>query len=696
MCGICAAVGTSNQLKNVLSGLGQLEYRGYDSSGVAFLQNNKICVCKCVGGVKNLEKKLTSEFFDALDNNSSSTVIGHTRWATHGQVSWQNAHPHVSANGKFAMVHNGIVENFTSLCKQFDIKNLKSQTDTEVFVNLVEKFSYNQKNLKKESTGRKKNVSTRQNLLHEKTSFNDISQPLQWLMEAAAQVKGSYAVALLGADFEDEIYLAKNGSPLMIAVENGVGMAASDLGVFCGKFSECFVLDDGEFAILSSSKLQIFDKNGNVVKKSGIKLEDICFSEEKTDEKFFMKKEIKEQPLVLRQTYFKYFLENVVSTQDLQNLKKFKTFQFVACGTAYHAALLGAQFLQKVCKKQAWATVASEFRYSQPILHKNCLYVFVSQSGETADTIACAKMVKDLGFCTMCVTNVPYCSLNKLADFVLPTFAGREVAVASTKAYTAQVFTLLVFALLLCNKQKQNAVEKLKNFACSFQVEKLQAHFVCNKPEKVFCGPQFSATQSQAPHALCKPQLSARQIQTLTTLCGPELSATKIQTPHALCETNQMAPTKDDDISKTIMRFKKIFFIGRGQDYVTALEAALKLKEIAYIGCIGIAAGELKHGTLALVDDDTLVVAICTQSALKEKMESNIREVQARGGKVLVLGQFKLSVEAEFYIDLPNFDEMFMPVASIVPLQQLAFEFSTFLGYNPDKPRNLAKSVTVE
>ena len=594
MCGICASIGKNNEIETVILGLKKLEYRGYDSSGVAYIKNeknenekskkreksgnfDKICVCKSVGQIKNLERK--------IGKIDAKIAIGHTRWATHGKVSKENAHPHLSHSGEFAIVHNGIIENFEDLKRNFDFP-LSSETDTEVLVNLIE---------------------------------TQDGASLERLKKACDLAKGSFALAMLHSG-EQKIYLAKRSSPLMVAFSECGAVAASDISVFAGKFENCYILDDNEFAIMGKNSVEIFDANLKKVQKKPVFIKDFDFFEENLQEKTFMLKEIKEQPIVLRKTYFKYFAET--QNLDFNALQKFKSFHFVACGTAYHSCLLGARFLKEFCHKDAKVSIASEFRYDKQIFSKNCLYVFVSQSGETADTIACAKLVKDKGLLAMCVTNVPYCSLNKLADFILPTFAGKEIAVASTKAYTAQVFTLLIFALKLAAIDKQ---EILKDFVLNYQIS------------ADFCA--FF-----------------------------------------------------DEIAK----FKKIFFIGRQQDYVTALEGALKLKEIAYLPCIGIAAGELKHGTLALVDDETLVVAISTQKELKEKMESNILEVKARGGKILLVSQFEHNVDAEFCIKLGDFAEFLMPIVSIVPLQQLALAVGEKLGHNPDIPRNLAKSVTVE
>ncbi len=577
MCGICAGIGKKNEIKNVVIGLKKLEYRGYDSSGIAFLNGDKIDCIKSVGQIKNLEQKLTKLL-------NEKVVIGHTRWATHGEVSEENAHPHISANGEFALVHNGIVENFEELKKEMSV-DFYSQTDSEVFVNLIASQS---------------------------------GTVLQKLMKACEKVSGSFAVALLHKG-DNKIYLARRHSPIMVAVDENGAMAGSDISVFAGRFEFCYILDDDEFAVMNEKNVTFFNKNGEKIKKNRFFIKNFDFFEEENMEKYFMLKEIKEQPVVLRRTYFKLFSEKF--PVEIEKIKKFKSFHFIACGTAYHSCLLGARFVQEFCKKECKVSIASEFRYDNNIFSKNCLYVFVSQSGETADTIACASLVKEHGMSVMCVTNVPYCSLNKIADFILPTYAGREVAVASTKAYTAQVFTLLIFALKIAGMESQ----RLRNF--------VQSNFLESFDEKLI---------------------------------------------------------------SQISSFKKIFFIGRQQDYVTALEGALKLKEIAYINCLGLPAGELKHGTLALIDDETLVVAISTQKNLKEKMESNILEIKARGGKIFLLSNFKHDIHVEYFLSLPDFEQFLMPIVSIFPLQRLAFEMAVKLGYNPDKPRNLAKSVTVE
>ncbi len=581
MCGICASFGEKNQIENVLKGLSCLEYRGYDSSGIAYMKKGKLEIIKSVGQIKFLKDKITPA-------HASQIVIGHTRWATHGKVCEENSHPHLSADGKVAIVHNGIIENFEKLKENMTEVKFYSQTDTEVFANLIAR--QDGKNLEK-------------------------------LVEASKKIDGSFAVAVI---FENDkkIFCGKRKSPLYVAVRQGQIMAASDISAFEDNFDFFYVLEDDEFAVLEKERVEFFDSNYNHLKKQKKMFEKIDFFEDFSNEKCFMRKEIAEEPIVLKRTLFKYFSEKIFTEEELFLLKKYKNFHFVACGTAYHSALLGSLFLQKFGKKSCEVSVASEFRYGFQPLSKKCLYVFVSQSGETADTIACARMVKDFGADIMCVTNVPYSSLNNLADFILPTFAGKEIAVASTKAYVAQVFTLLIFSSFVCGRDCE---EDFKKFVLKF----------CIKPFP-------------------------------------------------------------DEIQNDVKNFSKIFFVGRGQDFVSSLEGALKLKEIAYINCLGIAAGELKHGTLALVDEDTLVIVISTQESLKEKIENNIQEIKARGGKILLLSQFEHNVDVEYFVKLSDFDEEFMPIESIVYLQQLALATALDFGFDPDKPRNLAKSVTVE
>lgn len=582
MCGICACIGDENQIDNVLNGLKTLEYRGYDSCGISYLEKNKtIVTTKTVGQVENLKKK-TKEIF-------AKTVIGHTRWATHGVVSEQNAHPHLSFDGTVALVHNGIIENFKELKREYlENINLKSQTDTEVVVNLI--------------------------ALQNGTNLEKIASVCKIL-------KGSYAFCVL---FENEncIYLAKKASPLYVANNEKRSCCAGDISAFGDDFCKFNTLEDGEFAVVKNNEVQFFDSDLKNIKKTPKNIEKNDFFIKNNCEKNCMIKEIQQQPNVLKLSYFKYIKENIFCDEFIEKIKKFKNVCFIGCGTAYHSALLGVKYFEKFTKMRCESHIASEFRYSDCQISDKTLYILISQSGETADTIACAKHIKQNGAFFIAVTNVAYCSLNCLADYVIPTFAGVEYSVASTKAYTAQIFALLCLAIKISG---DNFADEIKNFVINFDV-----------------GVEFF------------------------------------------------------DFSKEILKFKKIYFIGRGQDFVTSVEASLKLSEITYTNCNAFPAGELKHGYIALVDENSLFFVISTKRDLKEKIESNIQEIKARGGKVFLLSNFIHNVEVDYFRKLDDFDECFMPIVSIVPMQKLAYELCIEKNLDPDKPRNLAKSVTVE
>ena len=568
MCGICGYIGSGNGVKEVVGGLKILEYRGYDSCGLAFIENEKINIVKTVGEVDNL-KKITK-------NMSANVVIGHTRWATHGGVNERNAHPHLSTSGKLAMVHNGIIENYKELKEEFNLNSL-SNTDSEVFLNLID--------------------------CEKGTLINKV-------INASKKVQGTFAVLVLGSD--GEMVLGKCESPLYLSkVENEVYIASDVLAL---KGENYFALNDHEFASVKNRKIIFYNKNGEKITKKSEKIEkNSDFS--KIFYKTHMESEILETKDVLNKTLKKYKEENIF--QNIKLPKKLNSISLVACGTAYHASLMGAEYFKEV-GIDARAYLASEFRYGREILNKNTLYVFVSQSGETADTIASAKLVKDRKLHALAVTNVSNCLLNRICKNVLPTFAGREIAVASTKAYSCQVWSLYLFSLFLAKKSLPKE-DFVKNFA-----------FV----------------------------------------------------------------TIDDKLVKEIACYKKVFFVGRDLDYITAVEASLKLKEISYINCFAIASGELKHGTLALIDSDAVVIAICTQEKIKAKLKSNLEEIKARGGRVIVVSQFE---DFDFpLVKLPPCVQLLMPLVAIIPMQFLALKVCELFGYNPDKPRNLAKSVTVE
>ena len=569
MCGICGYVGKNNGVGEVVGGLKILEYRGYDSCGVAYLDNEKINIVKTIGGVDNLS--------DLSKDINANIVIGHTRWATHGGVSEKNAHPHISSSKKLAMVHNGIIENYKELKEQLDV-NFCSETDSEVFLNLID---------------------------------SEEGSLVEKVIKASKKVQGTFAVIVLAEN--GEVVLGKRESPLYLSNMNGEIFIASDILALKGEYF--YTLNDDEFVSIKDFKILFYNKNGEIINKKQEKIE----KNEVLPEIFYkthMESEIYETKNVLLKTLKEYKCEDIFSNIKLP--KNLKSISLIACGTAYHASLMGAEYFKEI-GYDARAYLASEFRYGRELLNKNTLYIFVSQSGETADTIASAKMVKSHKLYTLALTNTPNSLLNRICKNVLPTFAGREIAVASTKAYTCQVWSLYLFSLYLAGK-KLPSEKKFANF-----------------PFIIF----------------------------------------------------------DETYIKEIASYKKVFFIGRDVDYITAMEASLKLKEISYINCFAIASGELKHGTLALIDEDAVVIAICTQEKIKTKLLSNLEEIKARGGKVIVVSQFDDFKDFPC-VKLPSFDELFMPIVSVIPMQFLALRICEFFGYNPDKPRNLAKSVTVE
>ena len=569
MCGICGYIGKNNGVGKVIEGLKILEYRGYDSCGIAYIENNKLKLVKTIEGV--------DELYNLTCDKSSNFVIGHTRWATHGGVSEKNAHPHISSSKKLAMVHNGIIENYRELKDKLDA-NCYSETDSEVFLNLIDSKS------------------------------GDL---ITKVIDASKEVKGTFAIIILSED--GEIVLGKKESPLYLSNVGNELYIASDILALSGE--NFYTLKDDEFARIKNFEISFYNKNKEKIHKKQEKIK----KNEAFLENFYkthMENEIFETKNVLLKTLKEYENEAIFSKIKLP--KNLKSISLIACGTAYHASLMGAEYFKEV-GIDARAYLASEFRYGRELLNKNTLYIFVSQSGETADTIAAAKLVKSHKLNTLALTNTPNSLLNRICKNVLPTFAGREIAVASTKAYSCQVWSLYLFSLYLAGK-KLPSERETSNF--------------------------------------------------------PFINF-------------------DEKYIKEIASYKKVFFIGRDLDYITAMEASLKLKEITYINCFAIASGELKHGTLALIDKDAVVIAICTQEKIKTKLLSNLEEIKARGGKVIVVSQFD-DFKDFSCVKLSKFDELFMPIVSVIPMQFLALKICELFGYNPDKPRNLAKSVTVE
>ncbi len=605
MCGIVGYLGTKPAAPVLLQGLKRLEYRGYDSAGIALLHRGALYAVKQKGKVGELERKIEEIEKGGATKRvgcaaaESRIGIGHTRWATHGAPSPQNAHPHLF--GKFAIVHNGIIENFAALKESCLLRGEKfsSETDSEVIAHLL--------------------------------AQNDCGDLLQTLQKTAALLEGSFAIAVISLNAPDAIAVCRNKSPLIVGRGKEGLYAASDIPALASSADEIFPLSDGEFALLQGETIKFFDKTGEIDKKPlalslRADLPNLCgFSH-------YMRKEMSEIPAAIASSLqkievdfrFSHFCEVLCQTEYLQ---------IVACGTAYHSGIAAKYAVEALARIPVEVRVASEYRYCDPIVKKNTLAIAVSQSGETADTLAAAQLAKEKGAYLLAVTNAPYSSLTEIADFHLETGAGREIGVAATKSFNAQLAALYFLALSLA-KAKGKAAD-------------------------------FSA------------------LQTLPALSEEVLSDIE--------KIKQFAPV--------FAAAKSVYFIGRGADYCAALEGSLKLKEISYLPSEGYPAGELKHGTLALVEKGTPVVAIITQKKFAEKTMNAVCEVYARGGRVLLitsLAEYAARKEVEQSFLIPRCEELFSPILSVIPLQALAYYTALERGNDPDKPRNLAKSVTVE
>lgn len=596
MCGIVGYIGKRKAEEMLYSMLKCVEYRGYDSAGVVTINNEKIEVKKTVGEVDKLKP--------LLDNKSKAKVgIGHTRWATHGGVTIANAHPHLSTDKNWAVVHNGIIENYMELKSQLNERNdinFISDTDTEVISQLL------QADLQKDC--------------------------LTTIKHVADRLKGSYALAIVNRLEDDKIFVAKRFSPLYVSKCNDGCFVASDPICFAGYCNEYYTLGDNEFACISDNDIMFYDNNLKVIDKKTEILNLKKSSTHMDSFTHFMEKEIKETEVVLRNIGTNYSDGNIFNKLGFNTLKSIENVILIGCGTAYHASLMGERLFEKYANISARTYIASEFRYVSTVIPSNTLAILVSQSGETADTLGAMEVLKERGIITVALTNVEYSTLAKNCDHEFPLMAGVERAVASTKAYTAQISILYLFALYL---------------------------------KSIKTGSVFDDTALKGAY--------------LNEGYGEKFFLPLI-----------------DMIKKS----KDVFFLGRGFDYITVTEASLKLKEITYINCSSYPAGELKHGFLALVDSLSLSIFLCTEQRLLSKTLSSIHEVHARGGKTVLitnLDTFKISTEhVDMFIKIKSFDESLMPITSIEFFQWLAYYTSISLGINPDKPRNLAKSVTVE
>ncbi len=621
MCGIVGYIGKKEALPILINGLKKLEYRGYDSAGVAFLENGELEVIKKCGRLSNLEESLTAIDYlcdsDTCRRPGIHVGIGHTRWATHGAPSDENSHPHLSANGRICVVHNGIIENYIEL-RSFLMKKgylFASETDTEVIAQLIE-YHYS----------------------------NGCSADLFSAVQTALlEVEGSYGLGVLSSDYPDMMIAARKDSPLVIGLGEEENLIASDIPALLAHTREALILEDREMAILTKEKVVVYDLHGTVVERSPIHIEWDAEAAEKGGYEHFMMKEINEEPVALRNTICprirggEIVLENFPFTEE--DLKKAGNIHIVACGTAFYAGNVGKYAIEKLCRVQVIADVASEFRYRDPILDENSIVIIISQSGETLDTLAAMREAKKRGARTMAIVNVVGSSIAREADYVLYTSAGPEIAVASTKAYNTQVASVYLLAVKMAWILKTIDRETYE----TYQRE------LCEIPEK------------------------------MTQVLTMQQEIQRFASQHFNAES--------------------IFFIGRGLDYALSMEASLKLKEISYIHSEAYPGGELKHGTIALIEKGTLVVCPLTQDALLDKMLSNIQEVKARGAIVLGIAtesQTKAEAVCDEVFVIPQINPLFAACIAVTPCQMFAYYMAVYKGCDVDKPRNLAKSVTVE
>lgn len=608
MCGIVGYTGLSDAQPILLSGLSKLEYRGYDSAGIAVHNGKNIDIIKSKGRLNELEKKLSE---NKLKGNLG---IGHTRWATHGIPSDLNSHPHSSNNCKIVVVHNGIIENYLSIKKELIKSLFSSDTDTEVIAHLINKYY----------TG------------------NKIENLFDAVYYATEKMRGSYALAIICSDFPDKIIAVKKDNPLVIGIGEKENFVASDITAIINHTRNTYLLDDNEVAVIDSKNVNIFDKNKNPVQKKIFKINWNIESAEKGGYDFFMLKEIFEQPKVINDFLSlnlsdKKFLSKI--NFNYETFRNFNRIYIVGCGTAYHAGLIGSYLLSKLPNVFVSAQMASEFRYNNPVIDEKTLLIVISQSGETADTLAALRMAKKNHARVLSIVNVVGSSIARESDNIIYITAGPEISVASTKAFSLQVIALYV---LVCNLYK-----------------------ICG----IITDEKFWQMQNE--------------LKKLPSLI------------------NQILDRQNEikDLADKYLSCRNVFYIGRGLDYFISLEGSLKLKEIAYLYSQAYAAGELKHGPIALIDDTILVIGIVTQNNIIDKTLSNLKECKARQGKIFTITT-QISSEIENISDdifiIPETDEIFVPILANVSLQLFAYYIAKDLGYDIDKPRNLAKSVTVE
>lgn len=609
MCGIVGYVGEGHAKERIIDGLKRLEYRGYDSAGIALPINGRIEIRKHVGEIKNLEKIIGDPAYD------SSVGIGHTRWATHGAPSDLNAHPHANGDNSIAIVHNGIIENYQEikewLIRDYGVK-FKSETDSEVIAHLIGIY-YD----------------------------GDL---LQAVNRAVEQMRGAYAVAAIAAAEPDKIVAVRKDAPLVAGIGKGFNFIASDIPALLKYVREVYLIENNETVVLTKDDIKIYNEDGKVVKRDVFHVTWDADAAEKEGYEHFMLKEIHEQPKGIQETLVRRLNEDGTINLDgismtKEDIENFDKVYIVACGTAYHAGLVGKLVIEKMARVPVEVDIASEFRYRDPFVDEKTLFIAISQSGETLDTLAALREAKRKGARILSVVNVVGSSVARESDDVFYTWAGPEIAVASTKAYTTQLICMYLIGLYMGSTK--GTIEK------DYYTQVLEElKLLPEKVEKLF--------------------------------------------------------GEEDQIAALARKYHKkdqVFYVGRGLDSGVSYEGSLKLKEISYINSFAIAAGELKHGTIALMEEGTLVFALATQDFLYEKMVSNVEEIKARGARVVAIakeGRTEIEQVADEVIYIPPCMDEVSPVLAVIPLQIFAYYVAKERGCNIDKPKNLAKSVTVE
>lgn len=606
MCGIVGYVGERDCTDVLMNGLQKLEYRGYDSAGIAVFQDGVITVAKTKGRLKNLAEKMEKE-----GKPKGTAGIGHTRWATHGEPSDTNSHPH--SGGRVTIVHNGIIENYQELKAYLISKGVtfESDTDTEVIAKLLD-YRYN-------------------------------GSPIQTISEVIHDLDGSYALGIIFADHPEQVYAVRCESPLIVGVGDGESFIASDVPAIITYTRNYYLLDQEEIAVLDHNGAKIYNAYGQPVEKELKTADWDVEAIGKGGYAHYMLKEIHEQPTAIHNTIGPRIKDGLPNLEECgitpEILLQFKQIQIVACGTAMHAGTVGKYVIEKLARIPVTVDIASEFRYREPLIGKGDLVIIISQSGETADSLAALRLAKSLGAKTLAIVNVMGSSIAREADMLIYTHAGPEIAVASTKAYMVQIAVMYLLAFEL---------------------------------------------------AMAHGTISEEECRHLVKLLE--------QTPDAI---SQILDNKEQAqyIASSLITADSLLYIGRGLDYALSMEGSLKLKEISYIHSESYAAGELKHGTISLITKNMPVIAVATQRNLWEKTISNIKEVKARGAKVILIARESDTVEPgtiDLKFGLPDFDDLLMPMIAVVPLQLIAYYTAVLKGNDVDKPRNLAKSVTVE